>query len=59
MIFNIDNVPEQEGTRLSNVDANKGIVYNGYNEYLPLLNLMKELNLHTYDLIKYLDNQNQ
>jgi hypothetical protein len=55
----IDNDPEQEGTELSNMDANKGIVNNDYDEYFPLLNLMKEVNLHTYDLIEYFDKQNQ
>ena len=54
-----DNDPEMEGAELSNVDANKGIVNNDYNEYLPLLNLMKEVNLQVYELIDYFDNQNQ
>ncbi|MBT3385657.1 MAG: agarase [Prolixibacteraceae bacterium] len=55
----IDNDPEQEGTELSNMDANKGIVNNDYDEYIPLLNLMKDVNLQAYDLIEFFDNQNQ
>ena len=55
----IDNDPEQEGTELSNQDANKGIVNNDYKEYNPLLNLMKEINLQTYNLIDYFDTENQ
>jgi len=54
-----DNDPEMENAELSNIDANKGIVDNDYNEYLPLLNLMKEVNLQVYKLIEYFDNKNQ
>ena len=55
----IDNDPEQKGTELSNIDANKGIVNNDYEEYVPLLNLMKGVDLQTYDLIEYFDSKNQ
>lgn len=54
-----DNDPTLEGAEPSNIDANKGIVDHAYREYTPMLDLMKQLNLNRYQLIKYLDATNQ
>lgn len=51
-----DNDPTNLKTDPSNRDSNKGIVNSHYDPYLPLLNNMKTLNDHTYELIQYLDN---
>lgn len=48
-----DNDPTLQGAELSNIDANKGIVNNYYEEYKPLLNLMSEINKQVYDLADY------
>lgn len=53
-----DNDPTLEGAEPSNIDANKGIVNHAYQEYAPMLGLMKQLNLNKYQLIKYLDAAN-
>jgi hypothetical protein len=53
-----DNDPNNLQTDSSNRDSNKGIVDSNYNHYTPLLDNMKTLNTHTYQLIKYLDKQN-
>ncbi len=52
-----DNDPENLKTDYSNRDSNKGIVNSQYTHYMPLLNQMKTLNDHTYELIQYIDNQ--
>ena len=51
-----DNDPEATGVDPSNTDANKGIVNNNYDVWSPMMELMKELNTHVYDLIEYFDN---
>lgn len=53
----IDNDPTLKGAELSNIDANKGIVNNYYEEYEPLLNLMSEINNQVYDLADYFDKE--
>lgn len=50
-----DNDPEDLTTDPSNRDSNKGIVDSQFNRYIPLLEQMKILNNHTYQLIQYLD----
>ena len=50
-----DNDPAMEGAELSNIDANKGIVDNNYEEYTECLDLMGELNHQVYDLADYFD----
>lgn len=51
----LDNDPTNLKTDYSNRDSNKGIVNSNYEHYIPLLDKMKELNDHTYELILYLD----
>nr|WP_294895153.1 hypothetical protein [uncultured Pedobacter sp.] len=51
-----DNDPTNTKSELSNTDANKGLVDNNYNFYLPLADKMKQLNLNRFKLIKYFDN---
>lgn len=50
-----DNDPTKKGAELSNIDSNKGIVDNFYNEYKPMLKLMGKLNNQVYSLIHYFD----
>lgn len=52
-----DNDPTLEGAELSNIDANKGIVNNHYDEYSSCLELMSEINMQVYDLADYFDSQ--
>jgi hypothetical protein len=51
-----DNDPSNLKTDPSNRDSNKGIVDTQYKPYIPLIENMKIINTHTYELIKYLDN---
>lgn len=51
-----DNDPEDLSTDPSNRDSNKGIVNSNFEPYQPLLDNMKMLNDHVYELIQYLDN---
>jgi hypothetical protein len=50
-----DNDPLDLTTDASNRDSNKGIVSTNYVPYQPLLDNMKMLNDHVYELIQYLD----
>lgn len=50
-----DNDPENLKTDYSNRDSNKGIIDSKYNHYTALIENMKVLNDHTYELIQYLD----
>lgn len=50
-----DNDPEDLTTDPSNRDSNKGIVNTNYEPYQPLIENMKQLNDHTFELIQYLD----
>jgi hypothetical protein len=52
-----DNDPANLKTDPSNRDSNKGIVNTDFEPYQPLLDNMKALNLHTFELIQYLDGQ--
>jgi hypothetical protein len=52
-----DNDPLDLTTDPSNRDSNKGIVNSNYDLYQPLIDNMKLLNDHTYELIQYLDNK--
>ncbi|KEO72685.1 glycoside hydrolase family protein [Anditalea andensis] len=51
-----DNDPLDLTTDYSNRDSNKGIVDSQFNRYQPLMDKMKELNEHVYNLIEHLDN---
>lgn len=51
----MDNDPSQKGAEPSNTNANKGIVNNDYQLYLPLVNKMKELNFQMYQLADFFD----
>ncbi|WP_153042843.1 agarase [Rufibacter ruber] len=48
-----DNDPTLEGAEPSNIDANKGIVDNYYQVYQPLMDKMREINQHMYQLADY------
>ncbi len=50
-----DNDPADLSTDPSNRDSNKGIVNSQFVPYTPLLENMKQLNTHVFELIKYLD----
>lgn len=50
-----DNDPLDLTTDASNRDSNKGIVNSRFEPYLPLMENMKILNKHVFELIKYLD----
>jgi hypothetical protein len=50
-----DNDPLATNVDASNLDSNKGIVTSDYQPYLPLLDNMKMLNSHVYELIQFLD----
>lgn len=50
-----DNDPLDSNTDPSNRDSNKGIVNSMFIPYAPLMENIKLLNTHTYELIKYLD----
>ena len=50
-----DNDPNNLKTDYSNRDSNKGIVNSNFEHYTPLIENMKALNDHTYQLIQYLD----
>ncbi|WP_338359516.1 hypothetical protein [Yeosuana marina] len=52
-----DNDPTNLKTDPSNRNSNKGIADGDFNHYMPLIDNMKVLNDHTYQLIKYLDKQ--
>lgn len=54
-----DNDPSNSKAEASNQDANKGIVDNDYNLYIPLADKMRELNQNYIQLINYLDNINK
>lgn len=51
----LDNDPLDLTTDSSNRDSNKGIVNSNYVPYQPLLDNMKMINNHTYELIQFLD----
>lgn len=51
----LDNDPLDLTTDISNRDSNKGIVNSNYVPYQPLLDNMKMINNHTYELIQFLD----
>jgi hypothetical protein len=50
-----DNDPNNFKTDPSNRDSNKGIVNSSYEPYAPLLENMKMLNDHVYELIQFID----
>jgi hypothetical protein len=50
-----DNDPLNINTDSSNRDSNKGVVTSNYQPYQPLLDNMKQLNDHVFELIQYLD----
>ncbi|WP_366186675.1 hypothetical protein [Flavobacterium ovatum] len=50
-----DNDPNDLTTDFSNRDSNKGIIDSNYEHYSPLIENMKLINNHTYELIQYLD----
>jgi hypothetical protein len=50
-----DNDPTATGVDPSNTDSNKGIVNNYYEEWTPMVELMKELNTQVYSIIDYFD----
>ena len=54
-----DNDPSNSKSEASNQDANKGIVDNDYNLYIPLADKMRELNQNYIQLINYFDNINK
>ncbi|RZK38711.1 MAG: agarase [Pedobacter sp.] len=51
----MDNDPTQKGAELSNTNANKGMIDNNYDLYMPLVDKMKELNLQMYPLADFFD----
>jgi hypothetical protein len=53
-----DNDPSNLKSSPSNRDSNKGIVNCDYMPYQPLLNNMKTVNTHVFELIKYFDEEN-
>jgi hypothetical protein len=50
-----DNDPTEKGVDPSNTDSNKGIINGSYELWTPMVDLMKELNNHVYDIIEYFD----
>jgi hypothetical protein len=52
-----DNDPLDLKTDPSNRDSNKGVVNSQFVPYAPLLENMKKMNLHVYELIKFLDKE--
>lgn len=54
-----DNDPLNLKTDPSNRDSNKGMVNSAFQPYGPLVENMKMLNTHTYELIEYLDKSTQ
>lgn len=54
----IDNDPNDLTTDPSNRDSNKGIVTIKFEEYVPLLEKMKEFNQEVYNLIEFMDSGN-
>lgn len=52
-----DNDPQDLKTDPSNRDSNKGIVDSEFNQYKPLLSLMKGLNKNVYNLIEHFDSK--
>ena len=52
-----DNDPLNLNTDPSNRDSNKGIVNSVFTPYTPLMENMKQLNDHVYELIQFLDIQ--
>lgn len=50
-----DNDPLNMNTDPSNRDSNKGIVNSVFTPYTPLIDNMKMLNTHVFELIKHLD----
>ncbi|WP_130736045.1 hypothetical protein [Flavobacterium sp. J27] len=53
-----DNDPSNLKTDYSNRDSNKGIIDSEFNYYRPLMENMKMMNSHVYELIQYLDSKN-
>lgn len=52
-----DNDPTGKGADPSNLDSNKGLVDNNYVPYKPLADAMKELNINSYRLADWFDQQ--
>jgi hypothetical protein len=52
-----DNDPADTKSDPSNADANKGIVNNEFDPYMPMLNEMRAINLHVYGLTDYFGRQ--
>ena len=50
-----DNDPTAKGVDPSNIDSNKGIVDNNFVYYDALMDLMKELHVNRYEIVKYMD----
>ncbi len=50
-----DNDPTDKMADPSNFDANKGIVNNEFEPYVPLLEEMRKVNMHVYRLTDYFD----
>jgi hypothetical protein len=51
----MDNDPTQKDAEPSNTNANKGIINNNYEYYLPLVEKMKALNFQMYQLADFFD----
>lgn len=52
-----DNDPDNLKTDYSNRDSNKGIINNGFEYYMPLIDNMKTINDNVYGLTQYLDSK--
>ena len=50
-----DNDPENLKVDPSNLDSNKGIVTNRFEEWTEFLKLMRQFNVNVYALIRHLD----
>lgn len=50
-----DNDPTAKGVDPSNLDSNKGLVNNDFVYYNALMDLMKELHVNRYEIVKYMD----
>jgi len=55
----MDNDPADTSADPSNRDANKGILSNRYEPYVPLLDAMKQLNERAYTLVAYFDQESK
>jgi hypothetical protein len=53
----MDNDPDYTKTDPSNRNSNKGILAIGYEQYMPLLKRMKQLNDNVYSIVQYMDSQ--